>query len=423
MRILTQNSTASEALAADLAQTIDKHMPGALPVEQLRALEQIDPPLNNMGGTYPLHPYSLPHYEKELLKLVSFETRADISKQQKTKIDWLGFSFPVPGDELSGLAALEYGFQAIWPAVSITPSKTGMRGYGKCHAIMVDGVQVGLIGHGAKHGRDSVSISGVGCATLTHDQWALMYELLQVLDARLSRVDIALDLYRGELTWDHALSAYHREQFKHQKSPVNPEHKIVTSNAGDGSNKGRTLYVGRRESAVMCRVYEKGLEVFARLPEEYREQCTDREAAYNAERGINGQVRTVADDWLRIEVEYKYRDKKIMPFEMLLERDLYFSGAYPYCAFSLGLTDGERPKAMKTNEQISLDKMIRELRRSYGNTVYSLLEVGFTPEDVVQLVSTGVHNQRLVKSGLLKLIQQDEQWKEAKRDQDLDVPF
>lgn len=424
---------------SELERDLRNELKGYLSPGLLKALGEIDPPLNNMGGTYPVTPLNIPHYEKELEKLVDFETLVDTSRAQKTILDFLGFSFMSPvwspklaenGEAEAGCNALEYGLKSIWPDVSLVRSPVGMRGYPMCKAIMSNGQQLGLIGYGAKHGRDSVSLPGQTCQGLGHENLVRLIEIMRALDARLSRVDIALDMCHGETTWDHAWFCYNRGDFKHPKSPCNPGHKIVESGR-DGVNLGRTLYVGARTGGVMARIYEKGLELFSRLPEEYRQACTERESAYYRERGLDVPAGTIADTWLRVEVEFKRRDDKELDFCMLTNRDVYFAGSYNYCADRLGETDGLRPKAMKTEEQIQIDKLIAEMRRSYGNTVFSLTQLGFTPDEIVQFVSTGLHNQRLVKSGLLRLIENDERWKEAMRQHamasvpvdDSDIPF
>lgn len=428
MSIVDQKTAAGESLAHELQIELKNSLSGYLSPGLMQALGEIDPPLNNMGGGYPSTPIFLPQYEKQVEKLARYETRVDASKSQTAKLDWVGFSFPIPGDELSGVAAVEYGLKAIWPDLEILSGLAKMRGYGKTKALMVQGVQIGSIGYGATHKRDTVNLTGDACSALTHEGISLLYEFLMVIEARLTRVDICLDLYNGERTWDHALWRYQCGAFKHPKAPQSPEHKIVESKDGSGRNKGRTLYVGKRSCAVMARIYEKGLEVFANMPEAYREASTQREEAFYADQGLEVPTGTIADNWLRVEVEYKRRDDKDLPFDMLIFRDGYFAGSYEYCADLLGGIIGERPKTMKSLTEVSLDKQIREMRRSYGNTVYSLTQAGFTPEEIVQFVSTGVHSQKLVKSGLLRLIQNDEQWKAAVRERaalkgDADIPF
>ncbi|MDR8305589.1 replication protein, partial [Acinetobacter baumannii] len=65
------------------------------------------------------------------------------------------------------------------------------------------------------------------------------------------------------------------------------------------SGKGRTLYIGVRESGKSCRIYEKGKEKGDPLSE-----------------------------WVRIEIEFKSKDR-YLELEMLLSPSQYFVGAYP----------------------------------------------------------------------------------------------
>jgi phage replication initiation protein len=369
--------------------------------EVLQAVEKIsaslqpadlDPPSANRGGSSPLPPYFLPHGE------ISHETVAkDLTFQylqkQKTKIDWITFS------TVAGLEALQVSVNILFPSSVIT-SGGKMKGYPKARLVEVDGVTVATIGHGATHGRDCVAIDGAGCKLLTHADVIVLHDLMHTLEARITRLDLCLDFYSGETTWDHALFAYHRGSFRHPKANCNPEHSIVGKESGDGQNLGRTLYVGQRASAVMARIYEKGLETFAKLPKEYREACAAREAEYRLLNGLKPSALNV-DSWLRVEIEFKNKDDKVLSYDMLLDRDMYFSGAYPYCADCLGVEMGPRPATLKDSAEVTLDRMLIAARRSYGNLVHSLTEIGFTDGDIVGHLTTGLHNQKLVKAGVV----------------------
>lgn len=373
-----------------------------------------DPPSNNMGGTSPLPPLNFSHGEKTGSFIVN-----------KTKIDWLGFTckpkirkvgedgVQAHGDELETVLAL---LRICWPRLSSEKNSRGMPGYPDSYSLVVDGVQYGLLGTGALHGRHFVSLTGTACKTLDDEMVLVLYEALSLddMDARLSRVDICLDVFGG-VTWDHAVRAYDEGRFKRPRSPKNPEFKRVESGS-DLQNFGRTFYVGKRDGEVMGRVYEKGLEMFARLPEELREQCLVREATYDGEKPF-------ADDWLRLEAEYKRVDKdRPLPLEMLLERDRYFAGAYPYFAEVLGRDDGRRPVKVKSDVEIDLLKLMHHAKRSYGTLLHSMRDMGFSAADIVQELSSDRHNPKLVKAGLIGFVK-DHLEKRRAVDPDFDIPF
>nr|GFD19704.1 hypothetical protein [Tanacetum cinerariifolium] len=107
----------------------------------------------------------------------------------------------------------------------------------------------------------------------------------------------------------------------------------------------------------------------------------------------SGLVDFKADDWLRLEAEYRRQGKDVLlPLDMMLRRDEYFAGAYPYFADALGRADGCRPS------------------------------LGFTDSDVVQYMTADRHNNKLVKSGLLARMRQavDDA---VGIDPDHDIPF
>lgn len=375
-------------------------------VDELRRL--VVPPSNNMGVPSPNSPKDFSHGGKNREKV-----------SQKTSIDWLGFSSLVP------IEGLLLGLQAIWPDLIMSSSKAGMRGYPKCKALYRDEVQIGLIGYGAKHGRNSVSLTGVACKTLrTDEQFFVVREFLEVVDARLNRVDVCFDFFKGEITFDYALFAVERGEFKAPKANKNPDTSIVASTAGDGSNLGRTLYIGPRKGEKFGRVYEKGLEVFAKLPEEYRQACTEREDAMRAEMGDSWPAGTVADNWLRLEVEFKrVDDKRPIPLDIILNRDAHFRGAYPFYATALGMGDSRGRSRIRSDAEMSHDRLIAAHRRAFGNHVYSLRKIGFTDTEILNMLDTGRHNQRILQAGIVDIEQQAVARWRAENQQDSDIPF
>jgi phage replication initiation protein len=353
---------------------------------------------NNMGGTYLPPP---------LLIL-------PIPPAQKVKIDWLSFTSTI------GFASLKVLVQCLFDDVHIDERSHGMPGYPSSSSLTVGGVPVGLIGHGAKHGKDFVSISGKGCSFWSSDFMSHVLDVLETGDCKLNRIDLALDFYDGEVSYDSCLAAYYAFEFQLPKSPSNPGSKEVGSQL-NGVNLGRTLYVGSRKGAKFCRCYEKGLEVFSRLPQEYREACT---SPGSLSVGFDGQllteqeqadlpVLTIADKWFRVEIEFKNTDT-LLPLDMVINRDMYYAGAYPFTAKILGLSDGLRPSSLKTISEIDNEKMFTHARNGYGNAVHTWLGCGFTPQQIVERLDTGFHNQRLVKSGVLSSVKAVEDW---------DVPF
>lgn len=409
-----EKSLASQALDDEFGILLRQNMNGFVDrdlAERLAAFAEIaNPPSNNMGGTYPPPPLFFPHGEKS----------SDFVVKNKTKIDWLAFT------SVASVEALQLVLAVVWPGVVFSRNSHGMPGYPDSDAVLVEGVQYGLMGYGAKHGRNFVSLTGTACKTLTDELVSVFHDALSLdeVDATLSRIDLCLDFYRGERTYDHARAAYDKLGFRRPRANADPELKEVGTTKG-GINLGRTMYVGKRDGHVMARIYEKGLEVFAKLPEDQRAMSENREfeRLLGTPPGAELQPAFVADDWLRLEVEYKKQGKDLpLPLSMMLRRDEFFAGAYPYFADALGVADGVRPAALKSDFQVELVSMISHAKRSYGSLIHSLRELGFTDSDVVQYLTTGRNNEKLVRSGLLARLAGDvRRWRDD--NPDWDVPF
>lgn len=413
MSILKKNEkiSASQALKYEFDILMQQNMPGHFDPalsEALRGLDQRrDPPSNNMGGTYPPPPLFLPQCEKNAVKIVN-----------KAKIDFLAFTSSADVEALRVLLAV------IWPDVVFSRNGHGMQGYPESMSITVDEVQYGLLGYGAPHGRNYVSLTGTACKTLDDELVEVFHEALSLpgIEAVLSRIDLCFDFYKGERTIEHALWSYEQGAFKRPRASSHPELKQVGTTKG-GANWGRTVYVGKRGGHVMARIYEKGLEVFAKLPEEMQFQSECRELEALEAQGQAPQVAFKADDWLRIEVEYRRQGKDILlPLDMMLRRDEYFAGAYPYCADALGVADGVRPAGLKSDFDVDLLALMAHAKNSYGSLIHSLKELGFRDSEVVEYLSSGRNNNKLVRSGLLARIKRSvEDFKAA--DPDFDIPF
>jgi len=401
-----EKSAASQALDAEFGILLKQNMNGFVDRQLAAELDGLrngaHPPSNNMGGNLPDTPLFLPHGE------ISGESVS----HQKTKIDWLGYTSEAP------VEALRLGLEVLWPNVKFSRNKGGMPGYPDSQAIIVDGVQYGLLGYGAtNHTRSFVSLPGTACKTLTPELLAIAHEMLVAVDARLARLDICLDFFNGERTFDHALFCYDRGDFKGTKGGVNPRRKLVGEVDGKGKNLGRTMYVGVRGGEKMARIYEKGLEVYAHLPDDLRAMSEARALVFNLE------DKQFADNWLRIEIEFtRQKKERDLPLDMLIYRDKYFAGAYPYCADALGLADGLRPSTLKSDLDVDFIKMIGNAKRSYGSLVHTMKELGFTDSDVVVYLTTGTNNNKLVKSGMLAKIKEIQSEIMA-ADPDSDIPF
>ena len=345
---------------------------------EFRANAAVVPPLTNRGGSS-ITPPSFP---------IKFHN-------QKTSIDWLSFSSPRPISELRMLITLL--FDKYGPVV-ITDIGHGITGYPSASKILVDDVQVGIVGYGADHGKNYVSITGTGCKIWEKDFYPHVRDVVETALAKITRIDICLDFYHGELTFEDCDKAYENLEFKLSKSNKNPRKKIQGEQE-NGINLGRTLYVGSRKGSKYIRCYEKGLEQFSRLPEDFRISCTEPGSVVFGEKE-GAPASTIADQWFRVEVEFKNADYELS-FDMITETDLYFCGSNPYCEKIIGLTNGLRPKLLKKDADISVEKVFINAKKSYGTAIHSLKKCGYTDSQIIHRLDAGKVNSRMVNAGIL----------------------
>lgn len=343
------------------------------------------PPSNNMGGT------NCPPLSQNTI--------------QKTRIDWLGFTSPW---EIAGLKVF---VDMLFDNVVFKQNDFGIPGYPESYSLTVDSVQVGVIGFGAKHGKNFVSITGKGCQLWDVSFYAHVREVLEVANASIRRIDICMDFYKGEVTYDQAIKAYEFGEFQLSMARKKPKFSKIESEE-NGVNLGRTMYVGSRKTSKMARIYEKGLEVFARLPDSVRAACTEPGAlVYGPD--DHAPEGTIADQWLRVEIEYKAEDV-VLELDMITQGDDYFRAAYPFCERVMGAGDGKRPRALMKVVDLNVERVFLNLRNGYGNAIHTLKSCGYSDTQIIDRVNTGVQNQKMVKAGIRA---------QHQAVQDFDIPF
>lgn len=319
----------------------------------------------------------------------------DNKSAQKCKIDYLSWT------TVSSVADVTYYLSSFVRDVVISQQSRGWQGYPFSAQIVCKGETVGLLAWGAPHGRNFVSLSGAGCKHWTDYHIELVHNVLIETKARITRIDYALDFHYGEVSYDDCEAALAAGEFSLKGAGRKPSVDRISSQGSYG-NKGRTLYVGSTQSSKRICMYEKGLEQFGKLPAVWLENQTELDVVNYR---VDGSVGCIGDvsvvDWLRAEVRYSNsdRDLDIGNYEMLLRRDEYFAGAYPFCARVIGLTDGLRPALRLTETEAEIEKMKLNMRNSYGSLVHSLLKLGQTPAQICASTDSGFHSKRLEKAG------------------------
>jgi len=199
-----------------------------------------------------------------------------------------------------------------------------------------------------QNGRALLEFSGSSCGCI--ENWSAVQAFLQSLDEpRLTRVDTALDLFKGEHTVDDCKDWYNKGEFTMRGR------KPTSSLSGDWINEqeGRTFYVGKLKNGKELCCYEKG------------KQLGDKESA-----------------WTRFEVRFSNRDR-VIPFEILTQPSVYFVAAYPALEHIVQEA-GEVIKTVSTTAEATISTILRALKRTYGKWFHVLKKSDLPIHELVE---------------------------------------
>lgn len=342
-----------------------------------------DPPSSNTGGN------SLPPP-----KLSGFPTE----KPQKSKIDYLSIT------STCGVDQIVNHFKHISPYGTLTmrPQSRGWCGYPSSGLLFYGEEQVGLMAWGADHDRNFFSLSGAGCQYWNEWHCELLREILLDLKARISRIDLALDFFRGEVTYEDCEAALVAGEFSLKQGGRKPSVNRHASEASWG-NAGRTLEVGSRGASKRIVCYEKGLEQFGRLAQKWEDEPSSVILdEFRFGKAEYAEADTKVKDWMRLEVRYGNddRDLDVNDYEIVVKRDQYFAGSYPFCARVIERTDGIRIPMMVTEKQANVERMKQAAKDSYGGLIRALRELGYKDSDIVADLIGMKISKRLEKAGV-----------------------
>jgi len=319
---------------------------------------------------------------------------------QQTHVDWVSFT----SEETSQV--LEEFVKIVLPKALIVPMKHGQTGYKYVKEISLHGMPIGRIGYGSAHGRNLLTLTGKGCAQLlSWDDFVHYYNVLE--KPRITRIDIALDFFNGEVNHDSVIKAYEDGAFKPANAFKKPTIKTEGSVSGEGINLGRTVYIGNKKSSKFIRCYEKGLERFSKLTQDLEEEVKASYLANLANLECSEFEPTAPEtsllDWYRLEVQYGNADRELT-IDVLTNRDNYFSGAYPYLE---DLTKMERktPKRIPNSLETDIEQMYIHIQNQYGSFLTTELASGKDPLAILKKCVNGKLSQRFLKAGALENIQ------------------
>jgi DNA relaxase NicK len=195
---------------------------------------------------------------------------------------------------------------------TVKHNPNGRFNYQYSATLYADGVNAGIIAWGGKNLGCYVSFMGLGCDAL--DMARLYQEIQNIPEIKITRIDLAHDDYAGTRSINVARkyakkggfnsggrpASYMYIESGHLNQKVQKELKKEFRFIPD---KGRSLYVGSRESGKLLRVYEKGI-----------------------------QMGDPNDKWVRWELEL-HSSQRVIPLDTMIKPSEYLAGAYPALSF------------------------------------------------------------------------------------------
>lgn len=297
----------------------------------------------------------IPKPDKSFSKAISF-------------IDWVTFSFKTHNFPLklsSGHVALtDYDYvQALSSYLAdvfgygVTSQRSsGLNFFANSFDLGREGW--GVVCIGGQNDSVSIMVKGQGLmAARVGWESRLVAFLRSIPDSKITRVDLASDNFDSKTTLNDYLDMYRADLFTSRGRPPS------TSFGGDWerpNGKGRTLYIGSRDSGKLLRIYEKGLQLANGFHEKY-------------------------PNWIRVELELSNKDR-IIPFEVLTETGQYLAGAYPALA-----NLHQRQERIATNKKTavsSVERSVQTTRHQFGKHIWTHVQL-FGIEKAFEMLTDG----------------------------------
>lgn len=300
-----------------------------------------------------------------------------MTRESKTTIDWLRFRTRAePGEVVKAMGPM---FGLMGQHLRLGQPGRGLFGFLHSMPILMADVPVGRLDFGGVSQREwmRVEVPGRGC------QWVEDWDALEAVEdlpaSELKRTDIALTTWKGEMTHEKVVAAHGAGRFTHKGRPPNLR-EITNSDP----TAGRTCYVGQRTADKFLRCYEKGYELASKCP------------------GLTHVDGHPIEDIYRVELELKASTTDL-PWDVVLRRDQYFAGAYPFCADILpGVEADILQRRPEKAAQRDLAAALANVRIQYGATLYTALHAYQGDIGAVwDLVVGDKHNPTLLEAGVL----------------------
>ncbi len=218
-----------------------------------------------------------------------------------------------------------------------------------------------------------LSLSGAGCRGVN---FPVVHHIIKAFNPRLTRLDVAIDYYEGELSFEQVTQFYNFGYFNSGgRSPRYYTMEPRTSTMeGLVKSGGFTIYVGKRGGAKCCRAYEKNYQL-----------------------GDTGQEQANSEfnDWFRIEFELRANGYEI-PFDAVHRLDDLLLGLYPNLIEHLPQPfhvtgEGHSINPLKLNWNspeavVAIEHLVYFCKQSYGGLINVFEKKGLTPTEIVNML-------------------------------------
>jgi len=205
----------------------------------------------------------------------------------------------------------------------------------------------------AMRGRSMISITGIGFQNKKSID-LLVHLLSNLPEVRITRFDIALDIFEG-FSMEDAVKAYRDGEFA--TGGRRPSHSIVGDWLDPASPEGRTLYVGKSLNGKLVRVYEKG------------KQMGDPKSS-----------------WVRVELQLGSRDREI-PHDIFHNMEGVFCAECPLVQRLLSSQHFYKIPTASIARTMSVRKLVKYAQIAYGKLFFTLFnEYSLTKSDVFNIL-------------------------------------
>ncbi|PHS69867.1 MAG: hypothetical protein COB22_08660 [Cycloclasticus sp.] len=322
-------------------------------------------PCNNMGGKKSFNNHSLEekfihikHNKGVVVKVPLPDTSKDI---MLSLVDWVSFTFKLgkfytnSSSQEDIIIQLSEQLLFIFGFGITEKRKSGLNFYSDSYEVGVN--NFGQVCIGGQNSTCLVTVKGQG---LLHSSvgWEGRLEMfLESIEATITRVDLSCDLFYSKYTVFDFLQSYHDGLFTTRSRSPSIEQRGDWVNDND---KGRTLYIGKKQSGKLLRIYEKGKQ-------------------------LGGSFSHLFSDWVRIELELSNKDRTL-PYAVLVNSGQYLAGAYP--ALSFLFEKQSKVLTSKKTTQLDIDRSLAIVRHQFGAYIYAFNEL-YGSERTIEILTEG----------------------------------